>query len=333
MPKISIIVPVYNKKEYILRTLESITNQVYKDYEVIIVDDGSTDGSSEIIQKYITSYDNFKYYKIDNGGVSNARNVGMRNSSGEWIQFLDGDDLIDKNYLENIKNKLNVDLYDIVFTSITKTDLKGKIIEKIEPLKEGISSKSDLIRMFAEMQYQNGYFGYVSNKIINRKLIDKLNAKFETNVKLSEDLLFYIQLYQNVKKVYFCRDNSCYYLQLEHEYVDGVNMDYESQLHIHIKIAEWFKKEDIYDQYKHILDDRVSRYVYYCIFYSRKDETKKTAVKLYNDNNVIKYVSQDYFSGFEKIIMKMFIKKKMNMLITLLNVRNFVRNIYRRIRK
>ncbi len=94
--KLSIVVPVYNVQQYIERCLESIKNQTYMNFEVILVDDGSTDQSAEICQAYVKADKRFKYYKKENGGLADARNYGLKYVSGDYIGFVDSDDYIEK---------------------------------------------------------------------------------------------------------------------------------------------------------------------------------------------------------------------------------------------
>ena len=101
-PKFSIIVPVYNTEKYLKRCLDSIKSQSFKDYEVIIVNDGSTDNSSDIISKY-----SYKVINQENQGLSMARNNGVKDASGEYLIFLDSDDYIEKDLLKEINNSLS----------------------------------------------------------------------------------------------------------------------------------------------------------------------------------------------------------------------------------
>ena len=101
MPKISVIVPVYNTEKYIGRCIESILNQSYKELEVIVINDGSSDGSAEIIRKYAEDDSRIIFIDNKNCGVSESRNIGIRNAKGEYIQFVDSDDFIDENMLKD----------------------------------------------------------------------------------------------------------------------------------------------------------------------------------------------------------------------------------------
>ena len=99
LPKISVIVPVYNVENYLRECVESILKQEYIDFELLLIDDGSTDSSGEICDEYIKKDSRVKVYHTLNHGVSSARNLGIERSKAPWICFVDSDDLIDKKYL------------------------------------------------------------------------------------------------------------------------------------------------------------------------------------------------------------------------------------------
>ena len=106
MPKVSVIVPVYNVEQYIEKCLENLVNQTLDDIEIIVVNDGSTDNSETIINKYLQKYSNkIKYLTKTNGGLSDARNYGMKYATGEYIAFLDSDDYADVTTYEKMYNK------------------------------------------------------------------------------------------------------------------------------------------------------------------------------------------------------------------------------------
>ena len=99
---ITVIIPVYNSENTIFNTLLSIKNQTYENFEVLIINDGSTDSSLDIIKKICKSDNRFKYFDIANNGVSNARNIGLDNANGKYIIFIDSDDIVEKEYFMNI---------------------------------------------------------------------------------------------------------------------------------------------------------------------------------------------------------------------------------------
>lgn len=111
---ISVIIPVYNIESYLESTLKSLLDQTYKDFEVILVNDGSVDRSPDICDEYAAKYNCIKVIHKPNGGVSSARNVGIENAQGEWIFFLDGDDLLTKDAFETLIKTANETNCDII---------------------------------------------------------------------------------------------------------------------------------------------------------------------------------------------------------------------------
>lgn len=105
-PKISIIVPVYNAERYLHRCIESILAQTFKDFELLLIDDGSKDNSGYICNEYAGKDERVKVWHKENGGVSSARNVGLDNVKGEWVTFVDSDDYISSNYFDNLLAEL-----------------------------------------------------------------------------------------------------------------------------------------------------------------------------------------------------------------------------------
>ena len=112
--KVSIIVPVYNVESYLDKCLNSLVNQTLKDIEIIVINDGSTDNSQKIIDKYSKKYKNIINITKENGGVSEARNLGLEKASGEYIGFLDSDDWIEPDMYELMYQKAKTENFDIV---------------------------------------------------------------------------------------------------------------------------------------------------------------------------------------------------------------------------
>ena len=113
MDKVSIIVPVYNVEDCLSYCVDSLRQQTYKNIEIILVDDGSTDSSGEICDQYAQEDERIKVLHIENGGLSNARNTGVKESSTDWIVFIDSDDYYDHRaieYLVELRDKYRVDL-------------------------------------------------------------------------------------------------------------------------------------------------------------------------------------------------------------------------------
>ncbi|MBQ9071775.1 MAG: glycosyltransferase [Bacilli bacterium] len=107
MIKYSIIIPIYNTEKFLKKCIDSVINQTLKDYEIILVNDGSKDNSEKIVKDYLKKYGNIKYIKQENKGLSVARNIGVKNAQGEYILFLDSDDYLNKDLLFNLSKVKN----------------------------------------------------------------------------------------------------------------------------------------------------------------------------------------------------------------------------------
>ena len=129
MKKISIIIPVYNTAKYLKRCLDSVLAQSYKDFEMVIINDGSTDNSEQIINEYKDKYpDLISYYNKPNTGVASTRNFGIEKAKGEYIMFLDSDDYIDKVLLKTLEQYTNKDI-DLIKFKLQRVDEEGKTLE------------------------------------------------------------------------------------------------------------------------------------------------------------------------------------------------------------
>ena len=133
MPKISVIIPVYNREKYVEKCLKSLANQTMQDFEVIVVNDGSTDNSKEIIQKTIESkiLKNIVYLEKDNGGLSDARNYGIKYAKGKYIAFLDSDDYLDSKLFAELEKYINQEI-DLIKFKMKTVNQNGDILEKID---------------------------------------------------------------------------------------------------------------------------------------------------------------------------------------------------------
>lgn len=130
-PKISVIIPVYNSEKYIEKCLESVLNQTYKNYEIIVINDGSKDNSKEILSKYQEKYPEvIKHIEQENKGVAKTRNYGIKLAKGEYIAFIDNDDYIDQDYLEKFVTEAENGQYDVVIGGYRRPTEIGKMIKE-----------------------------------------------------------------------------------------------------------------------------------------------------------------------------------------------------------
>ena len=167
MPKFSIVIPVYNVEDYIERCLESIKKQTFKDYEVIVVNDGTKDNSMEIVNKYP-----FKIINQENQGLSAARNNGAKKAKGEYILFLDSDDYLEKNTLKEVNKVIEKDT-DLVRFQIKEVYDDGKVIEYNEQAFKNLNGEEAFSHIVNYHFIENAWC-----YAINRKYYEKEKFSF-----------------------------------------------------------------------------------------------------------------------------------------------------------
>lgn len=212
---LSIIVPVYNLEKYISRTLDSLLNiKCSFDYEIIVINDGSTDRSEEIITKYRDNNKYIKLFTIANGGVSNARNFGLSRAKGKYITFVDGDDTVEADFYEVAINELEQNGYDFVQGNFRVID--GEKISCAQRAYSDIEldSVEDMLDKFFHPS-QKIIHNVVWGKVFRGDLL--VNKTFDLNLKVSEDRKFIFDVIMSAKKVkllsmfainYFLRSSS-----------------------------------------------------------------------------------------------------------------------------
>lgn len=193
---ISIIVPVYNSYKYLDFCLQSIQNQKYQDWECILINDGSSDGSGEICEKWANIDSRFRVVHQDNSGVSKARNNGIRKAKGDFIAFIDSDDWINDDYLSNlVTNNNDIDL--VLSGLIDQYGDRDAIINK--PMREGVFRiERASAYILEDLLNKNLLYGPVV-KLYKKKIIHKHNIYFPEDCSLGEDLVFNFKYLEYVK--------------------------------------------------------------------------------------------------------------------------------------
>lgn len=331
MQKITIIMPVYNKEKYLKNTIDSILKQEYKNFELIIVDDGSTDKSKYICDEYASKDSRIKVYHIQNGGVSNARNIGLKYATGDYIQFIDADDTINTNTFSKYIDILNNKLYDVIFSSYNKVNHDQEILENIKLDYIGNTTKDDILSDFAKNQFNTGYYGWISNKLIKSDIIKENKLKFDKNIVLAEDLDFFVKVYSCASTFYFLNYNTFNYLQeAENSSFFQKKIDYYMQLIIHLRIKEFLELNNKFiNENKSILEQRIRDYVFYIVFYEDLNISKieNEVNRVYENKTITKNITLNYVPTFKNIIVFLVTKNKFREIYRLLLMRNKARKI------
>ena len=206
-PLLSVIVPVYNVEKYLKRCLESILVQSWNDYEIILVDDGSTDSSAQICDLYAEKYEMIRVIHKENKGLSDTRNRGIEEASGEYVYFPDSDDWLEPNTFSELSDVIEELTYDIIsFNREFVTSEEDKLISAKSRIQK-LSGKQALL----EMLKQRDVTGFANDKIYRKKLFLDNDIEFPVG-KYYEDLGTNYKLFLKATKVYVTNQKYYHYL-------------------------------------------------------------------------------------------------------------------------
>lgn len=214
---ISIIVPIYNKEDYLPQCLDSIINQSYTNFEVLLINDGSTDESGKICVEYAERDIRFRYFEKENGGVSSARNLGLERSEGAYITFIDSDDWVEFNYLEVLYNALRENNADVAISSYKSYYLDGKFYLRVyssqeeEFLRIGKRNRDVFLEEFPKLGKLNHDFHCIASKLFKRELLE--SQKFDESINYGEDLYFFFNLYLKMQSIIYVKEATYIYRQ------------------------------------------------------------------------------------------------------------------------
>ncbi|WP_249029450.1 glycosyltransferase family 2 protein [Tannockella kyphosi] len=242
---VSVVIPVYNREKYIERCVNSIQQQTYRNIEIIIVNDGSTDSSLSICKQLQENDNRIKLYSQENKGVSFARNVGIRNSTGTYLLFVDSDDYIEKETIEVAIPRMRDDA-DMVMFGI-------KVINKLGHTHPHGQTEGPLTVGTMMEDYFLAINGILHNspcnKVYQKQILEKHKILFDENVKNGEDVLFNFEYYQYIKNILYIDNYFYYYYSHKNQSSDTYNEDHLNS------VLYRFNKEKIL--YKNIMKKEV----------------------------------------------------------------------------
>lgn len=188
---ISIIVPVYNTERYLSKCVDSILAQTYIDFELLLIDDGSTDKSGVMCDEYARKDSRIRVFHKANGGASSARNVGIKNARGEWVSFIDSDDTVPFSYVNDYLQEITDDT-DLIVAKYQVLDYSGNIELIYGKYKNKSFSHSEFLKeLFC--QKSGEYQGYMCNKFFRYSVLRNHNITFNESIFYNEDRLFIVQ--------------------------------------------------------------------------------------------------------------------------------------------
>lgn len=246
MPKVSVVVPIYNVEKYIKKCMDSLVNQTLQEIQIIFVNDGSTDESGNIAKEYASKYPNkIIYLEKENGGLSDARNFGMRYAEGEYIAFLDSDDYVENTMYEEMYNKALQENSDYVecdflweYPDKTKKDKRNSYNNKKEMLTN--------VRVVAW------------NKLIKREILEKNNISFPKGLRY-EDIEFTYKLIPYLNKVSYVDKEFVHYVQRNNSIANVQNERTAEIFTIFDNIIKYYQEKGFYEEYKEELEYSYSR--------------------------------------------------------------------------
>lgn len=243
-PALSVIIPVYNTNQYLSRCMESILGQSYQDFELLLIDDGSTDGCSEICDAYAERDSRIRVIHKENGGVSSARNVGIQVATGEWVLFVDSDDLLPSCALEVLLSQVSGDV-DMVYGAIRKFDEKDDNVETIVVDQKRVLTVEDTLDAFVVSEQQKGdWHRYMINRIYRMSIIKQFGLRFKTDVFYKEDGLFVVQYLCRCEKTVVCIPDIVYlYRQVSNSAMGSLATSYNDKLITNIDAHGFILKE------------------------------------------------------------------------------------------
>ncbi len=283
---VSVIIPVYNVEKYISRCIDSVMNQKYKNIEIILINDGSTDRSGEICEKYAARDPRIQYINKNNEGVSVARNKGLDVAKGDFITFIDADDYVDVDFINTVVEKINKNNSDIIICGNYDVDEEYKVIKNSIEAEERCFNSEDAIR---ELCKEKLFKSVIWGKCYKRELFNKY--KFNKETKIAEDLEVLYKVLSEAEIITYIPDRLYYWLSRTNSATKvSFNSDWEKELSICECIIDFCKIN-----YPNIFDYSVRRYVRINLALMRKivesDNNKKEYIRL--SKNLWKYKIND----------------------------------------
>ena len=292
MPKVSVIVPIYNVEKYLEKCINSLLSQTLEDIQIILVNDGSKDNSGNIAKEYEkNNKDRVIYVEKENGGLSDARNYGLKYATGDFIAFLDSDDYIEKNAYEEMYNKAIEENADYVECDFI-WEFPNKIrVDKQYPYK----NKKEMLSFVRVVAW---------NKLIKRQLIIDNNLEFPKGLRY-EDVEFTYKLIPYLNKISYISKPFIHYVQRDNSIINNQNARNAEIFEVLDNVIKYYREKNIYEDYKEEIEYTYARYVL-CRSFTRMCKIRDKNVK----KRLLKEVWENLNTKFPKWKENRFLKEK-----------------------
>ncbi len=268
MPKISVIVPVYNVEEYLEQCLESIIGQTYKNIEIICVNDGSTDKSSLILNKFACKDNRIKIINQPNQGLSAARNTGIKHATGEYISFIDSDDFVSTTLYETLAEYLPAEIICFNAEAFGDIQIPQTIQNNLKCHFKGENEITDKIILKTNV--------YAWNKLYKTEIIKKYNIEFPYGLYF-EDFVFLWDYMLKIKKAYYLNTGNYYfYRQRQNSIMNNCSGKSIHHLYAWHNLYKRLQKQNILAQHKHSIIKLFE--IYFRLAYKLSDEAHRELI-------------------------------------------------------
>ena len=327
MAKYSIIIPIYNVENYLEKSINSALNQTFDDYEIVLVDDGSTDSSSKIAKSFAEKYpEKVIYVWQENKGLGGARNTGIKASKGEYLMFLDSDDMVSEEMLFEVDQKIIETNAQMVIFDLLKEDENGNQIEIVK----GANYNKD---SFTLDEYKEMIFTPVSacNKVIKKSLFDESGVTFPTRVWF-EDLATIINLYPYIERFAYIEKPFYRYLQRSGSIMHNSDVKRNEEIiGASYSVLNFYREKGFMEKYKNEVTHLVILNAYMVasvrVIKSKGSYDILRNIKAFIEKELPNYRENPYFSTLskkEKLIIDFLDKGQYGLLKTLLKVKEIL---------
>lgn len=251
--ELSVIVPIYNMESYIEQCLGSLAKQTYQDFELIIVNDGSTDHSEEICERYRSAFKQIHIIHKKNGGLISARIEGLCEAQGKYIAFVDADDWVDEDFLELLITNIEENQADMVVMGYIKEE-KTRNEKVLNFCNSGIYEKEDLVnQIFPRMLYFKGFFEfgispYLWNKIYKKDILINCYKRINININIGEDVAVVYPYLLQTNKIVICEEAKYHYRRHNQSMTAEKKQDfYANAANLYLYLYNEFQKTAFFD--------------------------------------------------------------------------------------
>ena len=281
---ISVIIPVYNVEKYLEKCIESVLNQTYKDLEIILIDDKSTDKSGEICDSFAKKSQQIKViHKEKNEGLGYARNTGLEIATGEYVTFVDSDDYLEPNAIKDMHDTINLKRVDTCIGGFKRVTNDGKIIKEVLYNEEQFQGEKESINLLGRLigslpDKKDALKMSVWNCIYSMNIIKDHNIKFASEREyLSEDIFFDIDYYKYARSISVLRNSNYNYRVNQKSLTKSYRKEkFELSKSMNLKETELLKEMNLYEEFKYRLDRQFFIYTLSCIKQEKVKISKKT---------------------------------------------------------